>query len=52
MSKEIIKKIREARRSKTKQLDLRTRVAKTEKSKKDPKTSRRKWKQEGHNDAN
>ena len=52
MLKEILKKIRKARRDKTKKLDLRTRIATTEKSKKDPKVARRKWKQKqkGHND--
>ena len=52
MSKEVLKKIRKARRDETKKLDLRTRISKTEKSKTDPKISRRKWKQKGHNDEN
>ena len=47
MNKSTIKTFNKARREQVKNLDLRTRVAKTEKPKKDPKAARRKWKQKG-----
>ena len=46
-NKDIIKTIKKARREQTKTLNLRTRVARTEKTKKDPKVARRNWKQKG-----
>ena len=45
--KEKIKQVKKARREQTKNLDLRTRVATTEKNRKDPKVARRKWKHKG-----
>jgi uncharacterized hydantoinase/oxoprolinase family protein len=46
-NKDIIKKIKKARRETTKTLDLRTKVSHTEKRKKDAKVARRNWKQKG-----
>ena len=46
-NKDKIKAIKKARREQTKSLDLRTKVACTEKPKKDAKVARRKWKEKG-----
>jgi len=47
MDKSTIKTLKKVRREQAKNLDLRTRVAKTEKPRKDPKAARRKWRQKG-----
>ena len=51
MDKKTIKSIKRVTRARVKGLDLRTRVANTDKKKKDMKKSRRAWKQKGKHDG-